>query len=69
MTSVTTALALIAIMILGGPVLRDFAAAMLWGVLIGTYSSIFIAAGVLTYVSLNRGGDENIDIAKPEFEE
>ena len=38
MTSITTALALIAIMVFGGPVLRDFAAAMLWGVLIGTYS-------------------------------
>jgi len=69
MTSVTTALALIAIMAFGGPVLRDFAAAMLWGVLIGTYSSIFIAAGVLTYVALNRSGDDNADIPKPEFEE
>ena len=69
MTSVTTALALIAIMVFGGPVLRDFAAAMLWGVLIGTYSSIFIAAGVLTYVALNRSGDDNTDIPKPEFEE
>ena len=69
MTSVTTALALIAIMVFGGAVLRDFAAAMLWGVLIGTYSSIFIAAGVLTYVALNRSGDDNADIPKPEFEE
>ena len=69
MTSVTTALALIAIMTFGGPVLRDFAAAMLWGVLIGTYSSIFIAAGVLTYVALNRSGDDNSDISKPEYEE
>ena len=69
MTSVTTALALIAIMVFGGAVLRDFAAAMLWGVLIGTYSSIFIAAGVLTYVTLNRSGDDNPDLAKPEFEE
>lgn len=69
MTSVTTALALIAIMVFGGAVLRDFAAAMLWGVLIGTYSSIFIAAGVLTYVTLNRSGDDNPELAKPEFEE
>jgi preprotein translocase SecF subunit len=69
MTSVTTALALMAIMVFGGAVLRDFAAAMLWGVLIGTYSSIFIAAGVLTYVALNRSGDDNADIPKPEFEE
>jgi len=64
-----SSLALIAIMVFGGPVLRDFAAAMLWGVLIGTYSSIFIAAGVLTYVALNRSGDDNADIPKPEFEE
>jgi preprotein translocase SecF subunit len=69
MTSVTTALALMAIMVFGGAVLRDFAAAMLWGVLIGTYSSIFIAAGVLTYVALNRSGDDNAGIPKPEFEE
>ncbi len=69
MTSLTTALALIAIIIFGGPVLRDFSAAMLWGVFIGTYSSVFIAAGVLTYVSLNRGEDDNGNVSKPEFEE
>ena len=69
MTSLTTALALIAIIVFGGPVLRDFSAAMLWGVFIGTYSSIFIAAGALTYVSLNRGEDDNGNVSKPEFEE
>ena len=69
MTSLTTALALISIIVFGGPVLRDFSAAMLWGVFIGTYSSIFIAAGVLTYVSLNRGEDDNGNVSKPEFEE
>ena len=69
MTSLTTALALIAIIVFGGPVLRDFSAAMLWGVFIGTYYSVFIAAGVLTYVSLNRGEDDNCNISKPEFEE
>ena len=69
MTSLTTALALIAIIVFGGPVLRDFSAAMLWGVFIGTYSSIFIAAGVLTYVSLNRGEDDNGNVSKPEFEQ
>jgi len=68
MTSVTTALALIAIMVFGGAVLRDFAAAMLWGVLIGTYSSVFIAAGLLTYVALNRSGDDSEEVPKPEFE-
>ncbi|MBT5799817.1 MAG: protein translocase subunit SecF, partial [Alphaproteobacteria bacterium] len=68
MTSVTTALALIAIIIFGGPVLRDFSTAMLWGVLIGTYSSIFIAAGLLTFVTISRGGDDNSDVAKAELE-
>ena len=68
MTSVTTALALIAIIIFGGPVLRDFSTAMLWGVLIGTYSSISIAAGLLTFVTISRGGDDNSIVAKAELE-
>ena len=52
MTSVTTALALIAIIIFGGAVLRDFAIALLWGVTIGTYSSIFVAVGFLSRFDL-----------------
>ena len=48
MTSVTTLLALAAIAIFGGAVLRDFALAMVWGVVIGTYSSIFVAVGFLS---------------------
>ena len=47
MTSVTTLLALLAIVLFGGAVLRDFALAMMWGVLIGTYSSVFVAVGTL----------------------
>ena len=47
MTSVTTGLALLAIVLFGGAVLRDFALAMMWGVLIGTYSSVFVAVGML----------------------
>ena len=48
MTSVTTLLALGAIATFGGAVLRDFALAMIWGVVIGTYSSIFVAVGFLS---------------------
>ena len=48
MTSVTTLLALGAIALFGGAVLRDFALAMIWGVVIGTYSSIFVAVGFLS---------------------
>lgn len=47
MTSVTTFLALLALFIFGGEVIRSFVASMLFGVFIGTFSSIFIAAPVL----------------------
>ena len=57
MTSVTTALALIAIIIFGGAVLRDFAIALLWGVTIGTYSSIFIAVGFLSRFDLKAAAE------------
>ena len=43
MTSVTTLLALVALYIFGGEVIKGFVSAMIWGVVIGTYSSIFIA--------------------------
>jgi preprotein translocase SecF subunit len=68
MTSVTTAIALIAIILFGGAVLRDFALAMLWGVTIGTYSSIFIAVGLLSRFDLKRNDDEDNQIPTPEYE-
>lgn len=52
MTSVTTLLALAALFIFGGPVIRDFTFALIWGVLIGTYSSIFIASPILLQLNL-----------------
>ena len=61
MTSVTTMLALLAIVLFGGAVLRDFALAMMWGVLIGTYSSIFIAVGMLAFFDLKKNLDEDED--------
>jgi preprotein translocase SecF subunit len=61
MTSVTTLLALLAIVLFGGAVLRDFALAMMWGVLIGTYSSIFVAVGMLASFDLKRHLDEDDD--------
>ena len=48
-TSATTLLALFSIFILGGEILRGFSFAMILGVLIGTYSSIFVASPVLKY--------------------
>ena len=61
MTSVTTLLALLAIVLFGGAVLRDFALAMMWGVLIGTYSSVFVAVGALAFFDLKRHLDEDDD--------
>ncbi len=54
MTSVTTLLALLSLWILGGPVIRDFCFAMVWGVLVGTYSSIFVAAPLLILLGLDK---------------
>ena len=52
LTSVTTLLALIALYIFGGEVIRSFTFAMIFGVIVGTYSSIFIAAPVLILFKL-----------------
>ncbi|MDA0784964.1 MAG: protein translocase subunit SecF [Proteobacteria bacterium] len=54
MTSVTTLIALVALAIFGGTIIRDFAYAMIWGVIIGTYSSVFIAVPVLLGLNLSR---------------
>jgi preprotein translocase subunit SecF len=47
LTSLTTLIALLALYIFGGEVIRGFNFAMIWGVFVGTYSSIFIASPVL----------------------
>tara|TARA_A100001015_G_scaffold121718_1_gene134944 strand:+ start:1614 stop:2522 length:909 start_codon:yes stop_codon:yes gene_type:complete len=52
-TSITTLLALLSIFILGGEILKGFSFAMILGVLIGTYSSIFVAAPVLKYLKVS----------------
>ena len=54
MTSVTTQLALISLFVLGGDVIKGFVFAMIWGVLVGTYSSVFIAGTVLLYLGVKR---------------
>ena len=62
MTSVTTLLALISLFILGGDVIRGFVFAMIWGVVVGTYSSIFIASAILIWTGVKR------DWSKPNAE-
>ncbi len=54
LTAGTTVLALIALVTLGGPVIYGFSVAVLFGVIIGTYSSIYIAASTLTFLSIDR---------------
>ena len=52
-TSTTTLLALISIFILGGEILKGFSLAMIIGVIIGTYSSIFVASPILKYLNVS----------------
>ena len=54
MTSVSTLIALGSLFFFGGEVIKGFTAAMIWGVFVGTYSSVFIAAPVLLYFKLDR---------------
>ena len=53
-TSVTTLLALLSLFIFGGEVIKGFTFAMIWGVVVGTYSSIFVAAPLLNYLDVKR---------------
>ncbi len=53
-TTATTILALLALFIFGGNIIKDFSFAMIWGILIGTYSSILIATPVLVFLNLKR---------------
>ncbi|HMT14888.1 MAG TPA: protein translocase subunit SecF [Aestuariivirga sp.] len=54
LTSICTLIALLALYIFGGEVIHGFAFAMIWGVLVGTYSSIFVAAPVLILTGSSR---------------
>ncbi len=65
MTSLTTILALLALFMFGGEVIRSFTAAMLFGVVFGTYSSIFIAAPLLILFKLRPGPVPSSDEETP----
>ena len=60
-TSTTTLLALISIYLFGGEILKGFSFALIWGVLIGTYSSIFVAAPILVYFKVKRNWEDVVD--------
>ena len=54
MTSLSTWVALIAIVLLGSGVVQEFAASLIWGVVVGTFSSIGLAVPLLTFLKVNR---------------
>jgi preprotein translocase SecF subunit len=54
LTVSTVALAVLSFLFFGGEVLKGFSIAMLWGIVIGTYSSLFIAAPIIYYIQPNR---------------
>ncbi len=63
MTAVTTALALGAMMIFGGDVIRGFVFAMLWGVFVGAYSTVYVAKNIVLWLGVKR------DWSKPDPKE
>ncbi|WP_308916408.1 protein translocase subunit SecF [Jannaschia sp. LMIT008] len=54
MTSGTTLLALVALLVLGGDVIRGFVFAIFWGVIVGTYSSVYVAKNVVLMLGVDR---------------
>ena len=64
-TSFTAILALVALAMFGGPSLYGLSVIMLFGILIGTYSSIYIAAPVIMLWGVKRGGEEEAEPLKP----
>jgi preprotein translocase subunit SecF len=59
MTSVTTLVALGAMLIFGGDVIRGFAFAIFFGVILGTYSSVFVAKNLVLFIGLDRSDKPN----------
>ncbi|NTU76385.1 MAG: protein translocase subunit SecF [Alphaproteobacteria bacterium] len=62
MTATTTLLALLPLVFMGGATLINFSLALTWGILVGTYSSIYMAAALLLYMPPLR----RIEVAKPK---
>ncbi|MEQ1790476.1 MAG: protein translocase subunit SecF [Rickettsiales bacterium] len=63
LTAITTLLASIALLVFGGEVIRSFSAAMVFGVIAGTYSSIFISAPTLVYLNLRATTETKVEPA------
>jgi preprotein translocase subunit SecF len=67
MTSVTTLIALGAMLVFGGDVIRGFAFAIFLGVVLGTYSSVFVAKNLVLFIGLDRGDKPKASSGKNEF--
>lgn len=67
MTSLTTLIALGALFVLGGDVIRGFVFAMIWGIVVGTYSSIFVASTILLRLGVKRDWTKQNGAAGTKF--
>lgn len=67
MTSGTTLIALAALYFLGGDVIRGFVFAMIWGIIVGTYSSVFVASSALLYLGVKRDWSRPSDTTGNQF--
>jgi len=67
LTVSTVFLSVVTLVVIGGEVLHGFALAMLWGLVVGTYSSVYVAMPVLIYFNLRPGGaaKAEVDVAGP----
>ena len=70
LTSVTTLVALLSLYIFGGQVIRGFTFAMIWGVIVGTYSSVFVASPLLLILGVKRewSGVRGAKVKQPAIE-
>ena len=67
MTSGTTLIALIALLVLGGDVIRGFVFAITWGIVVGTYSSVYVAKNVVLFLGVKRDWDKKDPMAGTQF--
>jgi preprotein translocase subunit SecF len=65
-THVTVAMSLLALLLFGGPAIHSFTATMMFGVvLVGTYTSVFIASPILIYLGVGTGRTEHVETPEP----
>ncbi|MDG2125764.1 MAG: protein translocase subunit SecF, partial [Verrucomicrobiales bacterium] len=67
LTSATTLIVVVVLAIFGGPALRDFSVTLIFGVLIGTYSSLFVASPVVLWWSGRKGGNLRREVLDAEL--